>query len=335
MVEDTPVAMVGRTKTGGAPSRGFTLVELLVVIAIIGILVALLLPAVQKARDAAQRITCTNKLKQLALACHNYHSAQRHFPMGSELEGIRDDLSTCSSVADRPGKAPFTVLILSYMEDSAIFDLCDLSQRFTSTSNVKGSAGNHLVFKMSNEAFKCPSDPISALGTNYCTYFGVQGGGPEPICTSSSGGLRYFFDNGSMIVNDEIAIKHVTDGTTKTYLLGETRYADQSRQESEVARYPGWSGWASSAKQGSWAMPLVLAGGADPINAFDPAPNSGTLGIQTRTFGSHHTGGCHFAMGDGSVQFVTDEISTALYYNSCIRNDGNVGEQGVYGPPPQ
>lgn len=237
MLDNISIPSVERRKP-----RGFTLVELLVVIAIIGILVALLLPAVQKARDAAQRITCTNKMKQLALACHNYHSAQGHFPMGSELEGIAASLSTCASVSDLPGQAPWTVLILSYMEDTAMYELCNLKKRFTSTANVKANdLSNREVFKMENVAYKCPSDPISALGTNYCTYFGVQGGGYNPVC-ESVGGSRYFFDNGSMVVNDKIKVKDITDGTSKTFLIGETRYAIKVAQKATQITQAGQAG---------------------------------------------------------------------------------------------
>lgn len=314
-------------------SNGFTLVELLVVIAIIGILVALLLPAVQKAREAAQRITCTNKLKQLGLALHNYHSARRHFPTGSIVQDIDKNFSNCSSSPDRPGGAPWTVLVLPYMEESALQDAFDMQALFTSTSNVRGSQQNHQVFTLENVAYKCPSDPVSALGTNYITYMGVQGGGPNPVCTSQSN-RRFFFDNGAMVVNHKTSIKKLEDGTTKTYLLGESRYADQSQREG--SNQPGWTGWASSAKSGQWAMPMVLAGGSEPINAFsvqDANPSTTkTLDFQTRAFGSHHQGGAEFALADGSVQFVEDGIDTVLYYNYSIRDDGNVGSSGFYAP---
>lgn len=313
-------------------ASGFTLVELLVVIAIIGILVALLLPAVQKARDAAQRITCSNKMKQLGLACHNYHSAHRHFPMGSSIKAIKKDLSNCTG-RDAPGEAPWTVHVLPYMEEQALFELFDMNALFTSTANVRGKAQNHAAFKRENVAYKCPSDPVSNLGTNYITYMGVQGGGPEPAC-SSQGHRRWFFNNGALMVNNEIGIKKISDGTTKTYLIGESRYADQSRQPGD-GNYPGWTGWASSAKQGTWALPLVLAGGSEPINAFSKEEfnpsRRGTLDYQSRVFGSHHTGGAQFALADGSVQFVDDTVDITLYYNFCIRDDGNVGSTGVYG----
>ena len=315
--------------------RGFTLVELLVVIAIIGILVALLLPAVQQAREAARRVQCTNKMRQLVLAAHNYHSAERAFPAGSVNEHINKEFSNCSGGNDRPGGAPWTVLLLPYLEDRSLYDAFDLDAPFTSTSNIRGSSQNHQLFVRENVAFKCPSDPVTGLGTNYITYLGVQGGGPCPKCTSQSN-TRVFYDNGVMHLNSKIGVRKVTDGTTKTYMLGESRYVDQTIRTG--GNSPGWSGWASSAKQGTWAMPLVLAAGTLlGINGLDAAdvnpvtPRAGkSLDFQSRAFGSHHPGGAQFALSDGSVSFFTEDIDTVLFFNHCIRNDGFVGDAGNY-----
>ena len=314
--------------------RGFTLVELLVVIAIIGILVALLLPAVQTARESARRMQCSNKIRQLVLAAHNYHSAERAFPAGSTNESIDHDFSNCTR-GNRPGGPPWTVHLLPYIEDQALFDAFNLQERFTSTSNVPGSRTNHELYKRENTAFKCDSDPVSADGTNYLTYLGVQGGGPCPKCTSQSS-TRVFYDNGVLHLNSKVAIRKIQDGTSKTFMLGESRYVDQSVRSGEYD--PGWSGWASSAKQGSWAMPLTLAAatllginGLDPIEVNPVTPAAGkTLDFQSRAFGSHHPGGAQFAMSDGSVSFLNDDVDTVLFFNFAIRNDGHVGETGAY-----
>ncbi len=324
--------------------RGFTLVELLVVIAIIGILVALLLPAVQQAREAARRTQCLNQLKQIALAIHNYESGQRSFPIGSRLESIDREFSNCSSAGDQPGLAPWTVLILPYMEDKALHDAAEFNELFTSTSNVRGSATNHQLFLRENPGYKCPSDPISGLGTNYTSYLGVQGGGPCPVCTSQSN-RRVFYDNGVMALNTKIAMRKIKDGTTKTFLIGESRYVDQSVQTGSNAT--GWSGWASSAKSGTWAMPMVMSAGTLlGINGLDPVEfnplNVKTLDVQTRAFGSHHVGGAHFALSDGSASFFNEDMDVVAFFNFSIRNDGFTDGDGVYpvncgdgGSPPQ
>ena len=308
------------------PSRqnGFTLVELLVVIAIIAMLVTLLLPAVQSAREAARRAQCSNKVRQLVLACLNYESANGHFPAGSVNRDM-EDITKCGG-GDGPGGAPWTVRILPFAEDAALFDLFDLEAKFTSTTNVPGVRQNHALFLEPNEAFKCPSDPVSGLETNYITYFGVQGGGSEPACTSQSSN-RMFFDNGVMYVNAAVAMKRITDGTSKTWLIGETRYCDQTVSHSRSdGRRDGWCGWASSAKKGAWAMPMVLAAAVEPINAFsfreaDPTVVK-SLDLQTRLFGSHHQGGgAFFGSADGSVGVIADDIDVVSYYQRSVRND--------------
>lgn len=303
--------------------NAFTLVELLVVIAIIAMLVTLLLPAVQSAREAARRAQCSNQIRQLVLACMNYESAQGHFPAGSINKDI-EDITECGG-GDGPGGPPWTVHVLPFSESVALFDQFDMTAKFTSTTNVPGSPRNHAAFLEANPAYKCPSDPLSGLETNYITYFGVQGGGAEPVCTSQSAS-RMFFDNGVMYVNAAVPIKRITDGTSKTWLIGETRYCDQTVSHSRPdGRRDGWCGWASSAKKGAWAMPLVLAAAVEPINAFshndvDPTVVK-TLDLQTRLFGSHHQAGAHFGASDGSVSMVSDDIDVATYYQLAVRND--------------
>lgn len=307
----------------GRKRLAFTLVELLVVIAIIAMLVTLLLPAVQAAREAARRAQCTNQIRQLVLACINFESARSHFPAGSVNKDM-EDITECGG-GDGPGGPPWTVHILPFMEDAALSDRFDMSAKFTSTTNVPGSAQNHAVFLEENPAFKCPSDPLTGLETNYISYFGVQGGGAEPACTSQADS-RMFFDNGVMYVNAAVAIKRITDGTSKTWLIGETRYCDQTVSFSRPdGRRDGWCGWASSAKKGTWAMPLVLAAAVEPINAFahkdvDPSIVK-TLDLQTRLFGSHHQSGAHFGAADGSVSIIADDIDVATYYQLAVRND--------------
>ena len=301
----------------------FTLVELLVVIAIIAMLVTLLLPAVQAARAAARRAQCSNQIRQLVLACMNNESAQSHFPAGSVNKDMAD-ITECGG-GDGPGGPPWTVRVLPYTEDVALFDLFDMDAKFTSTTNVPGSPRNHAVFLEENPAYKCPSDPLTGLETNYITYFGVQGGGAEPRCTSQANS-RQFFDNGVMYVNAAVPIQRITDGTSKTWLIGETRYCDQTVSFTRTdGKRDGWCGWASSAKKGTWALPMVLAAAVEPINAFahrdvDPTLVK-TLDIQTRLFGSHHTGGAHFGAADGSVAMVSDDIDVAAYYQMAVRND--------------
>ncbi len=162
--------------------QAFTLVELLVVIAIIGILVGLLLPAVQQAREAARRMQCSNNVKQTALACHNYESTFKTFPAGgivtytaAALNGLNSS-NFCSRGSDRT-QAPWSVLILPYLEESNLYNQFDFTRLFTGSSNVPGQAPNTTLFFVNMKKYQCPSDPNSTSTTNNSNYLGVQGAG--------------------------------------------------------------------------------------------------------------------------------------------------------------
>jgi prepilin-type N-terminal cleavage/methylation domain-containing protein/prepilin-type processing-associated H-X9-DG protein len=299
--------------------RAFTLVELLVVIAIIGVLVALLLPAVQAAREAARRTQCSNNLKQLSLAVHNYHDTHRVFPSGS-LTSTQTNYSSgtwCRTGQVAHSRAPWTVLILPFIEKTAQHDLFDFSTQFTSTSNVPGTAVNHAQFATNNSSYQCPSDANSKQTNNNICYFGVQGGGTTPNCTSQTA-ARVFFVNGVLFHNSEIGFRDVRDGTTNVFMIGETKYG-----LTRGGRADGFhGGWAAASKLDGWGMPLVLAAAMLPINSFpDDGGRVDTLNWQTRLFGSFHPGGCNFALCDASVRFVAETIDLAVYQQVAVRDD--------------
>jgi prepilin-type N-terminal cleavage/methylation domain-containing protein/prepilin-type processing-associated H-X9-DG protein len=301
---------------------GFTLVELLVVIAIIGILVALLLPAIQAAREASRRSSCSNNVKQLGLALHNYHDTFRLFPAGS-LSSVPVNYSSttppwCSSGTTAQSRAPWTVLVLPFIEKSAQHELFDFSVAFTSTSNVPGAAVNHAQFPTANGSFQCPSDPNSKADNNNCCYFGVQGGGTTPNCVTQAPS-RVFFINGVLYHNSNCGFRDVLDGTSNVFMIGETKYC-----LTRGGRADGFhAGWAAATKLDAFGMPLVLAAAMLPINSYPyHGGNADTLNYQTRIFGSFHPGGCQFALCDGSVRFVSDSLDINVYQRVAVRDDG-------------
>ena len=301
--------------------RAFTLVELLVVIAIIGILIALLLPAVQAAREAARRAQCSNNLKQIGLALHNYHSAHKVFPPGG-ITHLTECLLVGSS--SRDGGAPWTVFILPFLEDQNRYDRYDFKGSFADLHWTPG-ADNHAVQFEPNARFQCPSDPNSADDVCNTNYYGCQGGGLDgPACTATTPG-RVFFHNGIFHNNSKVKIGHVIDGTSNVFLVGETKYCP-IKPGNPADAYASWDTSLRVYPSDAFPLPSGLCAAWEGINSADwhtwnPALRF-TGNVAASTFGSHHSGGCQFAMADGSVHFVAETIDLAVYRGLGARDDG-------------
>lgn len=275
-------------------SRAFTLVELLVVIAIIGVLIALLLPAVQQARESARRMQCSNNMKQTALAMHTYHDI--HGVLPAPGYGVNHLGWSCS--------------ILPQLEQNAIAEGLDYSQGgHAATGRVKYGI-------VQIDAYTCPSAPSSEIQSArteeayngeqaYCLhYFGILG----PQGTNATSGVAYDCQNLSEafggvcsegIMRDKGSkFRDITDGLSNTYLLGENSWKDMPYR-----RY--WLRGEYSDSRGK--LFLISKNIQAPVNSgVDDKWN-------TVAFGSMHPGGAMFSRGDGSVTFVPETIDFATF----------------------
>lgn len=321
----------------------FTLVELLVVIVIIGILIALLLPAVQAAREAARRSHCSNNLKQIGLALHNYHSAHNCFPPGGLDYGWASTSGTNPEPPDKLIKnLNGLVLLLPYLEQTALYEKYDFRQCASlagssgqTRSNIRGSerpfAGdpvdtskNGWVISQKVPAFICPSDPFEILLPAGSVYGIKAGSSLRAVKTNydfsgSTGDDTNFSDWTTLNAktrrmfgeNSDTTMAHVIDGTSNTVAVVETLHyvADGD--------CPAWGmrGWVMTGidlgkgRINDWNIR------ASNYWAKPQEPVRGRL-YSYCVAGSLHPGGCHVCMADGSTRFVAETteqvIRTAL-----------------------
>jgi prepilin-type N-terminal cleavage/methylation domain-containing protein/prepilin-type processing-associated H-X9-DG protein len=337
--------------------NGFTLIELLVVIAIIAVLIGLLIPAVQKVREAAARSQCGNNLKQVGLALHAYHDANKRFPPGY-IDGNTNPNSTPDNdVGPGWGWAAF---ILPYLEQGNVHRQINFNQRV-------GFGANILVSQMPLVIYQCPSDPFQEsfpvydssfsnpiaivahgnyVGCNgWVECFGNAGGNYLP---ASDGGSAMDGDggntrtgkggNGLFFRNSQTRIADITDGLSNTIIVGERCGAHSPVTWTGAVpggRCPAWmatrpwttpytapgaapnTGNGSAYDNADWGEALVLAHG----NATH-LPNADYPVFDPDVFWSMHPNGANFLLGDGSVRFITSGVNPMTFQWACTISGG-------------
>jgi prepilin-type N-terminal cleavage/methylation domain-containing protein/prepilin-type processing-associated H-X9-DG protein len=322
--------------------RGFTLIELLVVIAIIAVLISLLLPAVQSAREAARRTQCVNNLKQIALAAQNYHDSNGTFPVGSIFKP--DPMFLWYQVEDQ---STF-VSMLGYFEQGSLYNATNFSRSIYSEANMT-------VYATGLSTLWCPSDgQIIGKRVSFGPYAGYAGSGYNPnltvAYTSYSGctgtwhpePLNYGDDfvmyptpvtssthfvaiqacmNGIYRFQSSISIAKITDGTSNTMIYGEKANGSFTGSDSNCFNW-----WADCVTADSLYSTLY------PINAFRKIPKLSFEYQDSWVDGasSFHPGGANFAFADGSVRFLKDSINTLPFNPSTGFPTGVTDNQGVF-----
>ncbi len=291
----------------------FTLVELLVVIAIIGILVGLLLPAVQAAREAARRMQCSNNVKQLALASHNYHDTYKKFSYGHLYKGFR------GPAADNGGTGyGWGFALLPYIEQGNLFNQFD--QTLVLMYRAPGGSAAHDAVLNDNgslattslSAFSCPSDTkppqwtdgaiINSATSSYNGNGGAYTGWDnQPVGTAANNPATR--RNGVFERDNRGApygIQSITDGTSNTVLICEVKWDMDNGRRNRARIY----GAADQLLYAVGATNALLVNGEHTMNRTQPQGN----GQPHRTASSNHTGGAQFGFADGSVHFISENI---------------------------
>ena len=295
--------------------RGLTLVELLVVIAVIGILVALLLPAVQAARESARRTHCANNLKQQTVAAHNYHDTHGSFPPGFILVPTRGSFA---------GGTTLWVELFPYLEEHNLQWVWDYSDYRNNLRGGRNATSAHVI-----EVLLCPSHPVLvnpvdwtnmpqywpntawAGGFYGASHYGGNGGTlPWHYVSAPS-------EDGVFFQSSRVRLADITDGTSNTFLFGERSHEDPEYDRLTAAFDPGSSPlvktgtWGFAAPGGGSCVANTL-GAPVPINyRVPPLHNVGDWlwkMFRLSAIGSDHPGGATFAFADGSVRFIADDL---------------------------
>jgi prepilin-type N-terminal cleavage/methylation domain-containing protein len=289
--------------------RAFTLVELLVVIAIIAVLIGLLLPAVQSAREAARRSSCTNNVKQLGLAMHSYHAAKKRLPPGNQ---------SYLSATNTTVKSPTVVFVLPFIEEGGRAALYDFKKSWQAQLNVVGQ-----VISL----YQCPSDTSQVMDSAQ-----AQGGDRKGSYGVNWGkitfGTQFNDTNAKAPFAPDYGAKfsEITDGTSKTLMLMEMIQAPSQAGQPIDRRARIWNATGGTYQISTRVTPNSqdddVSVCADRPEAGLPCTNSSTESTYSLASRSKHPAGVAVAMCDGSVRFVADTIDLPTWKAASSINQG-------------
>ncbi len=313
------------------PRSGFTLVELLVVIAIIGVLIALLLPAVQQAREAARRMQCTNNQKQLGIAMHNYHDTFSHFPPGV-VGLVNYDATDPLNFQNTP--PTWMQMLLPFIEQGNLYE--QMQPHFDQGLRAATAPGRFTVI----DGLTCPSDANAPKITDIepAVWSGNFGFAGNYVACSGSGYFTTTADpymqnsNGMFYAKSKTDFADVTDGTTNTLMMGEILVVpdiaprNSTNQDLRGSYYFGRrAAGCFSAREG----PNTIVG--DRLSSCRNLPRTPCNGQGTDNMIMHarslHPGGANVTLGDGSVRFVPETVDRAVFQAFGTRNGGETPGQ--------
>lgn len=329
--------------------RGFTLIELLVVIAVIAILIALLMPSVQQAREAARRTQCRNRLKQLGIALHNYHDAHRSLPSGYVSFARIGDLSADdydSVTWDAPPGWAWSTMLLPYLDQAPLYDQLDVNRPLWDPVHAASIAVKLPSFLCPSVAG--PSDPFFAadasgqtlqksgravrLGrTHYVASHGQEECWAE--CSGPSGGFLGQVSqiaDGPFFRNSRVRFRDVIDGLSTTVLLGEHTSSLSDKAWAGVVPGAVVHPKTNTPENGAESAATLImvhsgpaAGEVDALgNPIIHPPNFPTLHVGQMQ--SDHPGGAHVLLGDGSVRFVAETIHLQTFAHLTSIAEGEI-----------
>jgi len=307
----------GKRPPSGRANRGFTLIELLVVIAIIAVLIGLLLPAVQKVREAAARSKCSNNLKQLIIGMHSYHSIYNRFPPGFNTP--KPWIDTYPDYFN--GAWSWSSLLLPHIEQGQLYQQMGVSENsmFGGAGAPGGSVQSVMPANVPGQLsqtkltiFRCPADTgpdINPIRNNHAmsNYRGVAGPYtfPSIMPNLDFGGVLY--------QNSRVAVTDIADGSSNTLCIGECKYDEQSGHTACI--WAGMEGWvAPDASSGSVRISDVMW--------YVDAASAQVNGTAPQAFTSRHPNGAEFGFCDGSVRFFRNGSDPNNIRYLAGRNDG-------------